>query len=311
MRQSRCHVRVIAGLLTLICFAMVGGTGQTAGVRENRLDLAELRRPMVNPREMPLYTLHMEPEFPSTWQIGRGDAPPIPAGFFGKGSDPWVGPISCVGIPLDPKGAAPTADLVVQHEAIEWIPNPEKRFGPREIPKNYRLRCQMLKLHERAVEPLVVTYDHGKRSEKWNVEVTLAKNHPGGGMIEITRISPDGNGGYADIEIAVKVDFTFREESTGRVVTFTSGVEWLSETDHEFTRWADPATLAQFHIPPSAQGSFIPASRSSGGRIEPLGKCSKNTRVAHSFTLAPTLETIANVPHGTLPQVRQYAPRSE
>lgn len=266
---------------------------------------------MVNPREMPLYTIHMEPEFGSTWQIGIGDAPPIPAGFFGQGSDPWVGPISCVGIPLDPSGDAPTADLVVQHEAIEWIPNPEKRFGPREIPKSYRLRCQMVRLHERAIQPLTVTYDSGKYSEKWDVEVTLAKEHPGGGMIEITKINPDGNGGFADIEIAVKVDFTFKQQKTGEIVSFTSRIEWLSETDHEFTRWADPATLSQFHIPQTAQGNFIPASRSAGVNIDAVAKCSKNATVIHSFTLAPTRETIANVPHGTLPHVRQFAPRRE
>src|SRR5262249_50903996 len=142
-----------------------------------RLELADLRRPMVNARQMPLYTIHMEPELGSTWLIGSAGAPPIPAGFFGPDSDPWSGPISCVGIPLAPTGPAPTADLVVQHEALEWIPNPETRYGPREIPKQFSLRCQMAQLHERVIEPLTVTYAGGKRTERWDVEVTLAKDH--------------------------------------------------------------------------------------------------------------------------------------
>jgi hypothetical protein len=92
---------------------------------------------------------------------------------------------------------------------VEWIPNPEKRFGPAEIPQKFTLRCEMVQLSERGTEPITVTYDGGNRPEQWDVVVKLAKNHPGGGRIEITHINSDGNGGLADIEIAVKVAFQF------------------------------------------------------------------------------------------------------
>ncbi len=305
-----CHVSTFVALTG--GFVSGGRTAaQENAAQPHKASLAELRRPMVNAREVPLYTIHMGPEFESTWKFGSNGTPAIPAAFFGEGSDPWVGNISCVGIPLDPNGPAPTSDLVVQHEALEWIPNPETRYGPREIPKNFKLRCQMVKLREQGTEPLTVTYDNGKRSEKWDVVVTLAKDHPGGGQIEITWVNADGNGGIADIEIAVKVDFTFTQQGTGKVVTLTSGIEWLSETNHYFTRWADTSTLEKFHIPASAQGTFIPASESRDGRVVMRAGASCNRSLTHSFTLAPTKDTIRGVAHGTLPQIKQFAPRKD
>ncbi len=195
------------------------------------------------------------------------------------------------------------ADLIVRHEQIEWIPNPETRYGPREIPKNFKIRCAMVKLHEKGTKPLVVTYDNGKRSESWDVEVNLAKNHPGGGMITITWVSPDGNSGLANIEIAVKVEFTFTQQGTGKVLKVTSPTEWLSETGHEWTRYADAAAMKMFYIPKESQGNFIPASRYLGGSFQPLGKCSQNNQVKHSFTLAPTMETLKGAPAGMMPLI--------
>jgi len=262
-------------------------------------------RPMTNTVDIPLYTLNMESDLDSTWYFGSGDAPAIPAGFFGWGSDPWFGGISCAGIPLDPKGDAPTADLIVRHERIEWIPNPETRYGPREIPKSFNIRCCMAKLHEHGSKPIVVTYDNGKRSENWDVEVNLATNHPDGGMIMITWINADGNSGYADIEIAVKVEFTFTQQGTGKVYKFTSPTEWLSETGHEWTRYADADALAKYYIPKESQGNFIPASHYVGGAFEPMGKCSANNVVKHSFTLSPTIKTLNGAPPGKVPYLRE------
>jgi len=303
--QSVFRAVLVAALI--VC----GWTASSGHAEKPKLDPAnsELRRDMVNARDMPLYTLHMGSELQSTWLFGLNDSPPIPAGFFGAGSDPWSGGISCVGIPIDPNGPAPTSDLMVRHEAIEWIPNPEARYGPREIPRSFKLRCQMVKLHEKVVEPITVTFDDGARSEKWGVEVTLAKEHPGGGMIEITRLNADGNGGLADIEIAVKVDFIFRRVGDDKELTLTSPIEWLSETNHEWSRWADPLAMKAFNIPEAANGNFIPASRTVGGHFEAKGCNSKNARVQHSFTIAPSVETLQGSKAGTLSLLKQFEPR--
>jgi hypothetical protein len=269
-------------------------------------DFSELRAPMVNPVDMPLYTIHMGPEFTSTWIFGFADSPPLPAGFFGPGSDPWSGPISCVGDPFDPTGDAPTADLVVRHETVKWIPNTEKRYGPAEIPRNFVLRCDMVKLSERGTEPITVTYDGGKNPEQWYVNVGMAKDHPGGGRIQITHINSDGNGGLADIEIAVKVAFKFTRE--GRELEAVSKVEWLSETNHSFARWLDAETMSQVHVSPEMNGNFIPATSNIDGRIQFKAGSSCNATVRHSFVLPPKEAEIKGA-WGTFAAIKQFPVR--
>jgi hypothetical protein len=268
---------------------------------------SELRTPMVNPVDMPLYTINMGPEFVSTWVFGPSGGPAIPAEFFGSGSDPWIGSISCVGVPLDTRSVAPTADMVVRHERIEWIPNPEKRYGPAEIPKNFTLRCEMVKLSERGTEPITVTYGGGQRSEEWNVTVEISKNHPGGGRIEITHINADGNGGLADIELAVKVVFKFTRPGRDQLEA-ESDVEWLSETNHSFVRWLDQKSVNQVHISSESQGNFIPTAASVGGETIFKGACSKNATVSHSFVLPPQEAEIKGA-WGTFDAIRQFPRR--
>ena len=273
--------------------------------RHELLKTAELRRPMKDTVDLPLYTIHMGPEFPSTWDFGWV-SPPLPAGIFGSGSDPWSGSISCVGDPLDPKGAAPTADLVVRHEKIRWVRNKESRFGPPEVPESYQLRCQMVQLSELGTEPVTVTYNGGQRPEKWNVRVELAKRHPGGGMIYITHLHNDGNGGLVNVEIAVKVSFVFSR--SGEEVVVDSGIEWLSETNLNFVRWAEPQMSERFFIPEESAGNFIPATANLGGRTQLRAACSKNRAVAHSFILAPVRSEVKGE-WGTFGDVWQFPER--
>ncbi|WP_458237209.1 hypothetical protein [Pseudomonas sp. P5_A2_2] len=274
-------------------------------------DKFSIRQALVNPMDVWLYTIHMPPEFPSTWLFGGRENPPIPADFFDIGSDPWVGEVSCVGIPLEPNGHSPTSDLVVRHDAAEWIANPTRLYGPREVPKNLRLRCDMKRLNERGVEPITVTYGGKRPEEMWSVYVGMAKDHPGGGYIDITWINPNGNGGLCDIEIAVKVEFKFTRlpaSGTPKEVVLKSDVEWLSETNHNFTRWADAAASRTFSISPGAHANFIPASRDLGGEMKAAAGKSCNSRVSHSFILAPK-----NAPQswGRPEMIKQFSARRE
>lgn len=245
--------------------------------------------PIKDSIEMWLYTLNMAPEFQSAWDFGFHGAPAIPAGFFGPGSDPWAGTINCVGIPKDLKGKTRAADTIVTHERLVWVPNPNKRIGPAEIPGKYIIRCALTAMTEKGTKPISVTYDRGKREEKWSVTAKLSDDHPGGGHIEITRVAPDGNGGLCDIHIAIKVDFTFKSLPPAKPATavLRPDVEWLSETDHPFSRWVDKSTLQSFTISPDSNGTFVPASRTVGGRTTRRACNSKSLRVQHSFFLPP------------------------
>jgi hypothetical protein len=296
-------------LSSLPAFAgLLGGYVPSERAFAQALTAAELRTEITNPLEMWLYTLDMPPEFPSTWAFGYEGAPAIPGGFFDTNSDPWVGTIRCVGVPLEPQGHTPTADLVVRHEAVEWIPNPNLQYGPREIPKTFRIRCDMMKLHERMPDPIVVTYGNGQHQDLWNVVVTISKKHPGGGHIDIAWLNEDGSGGLCNIEIAVKVDFTFTNLTNQRQVVLSSKIEWLSETNHNFARFATPAASRLFNISPGADGRFIPSSRILSGEIVPTASKSCSSTVAHSFALAPLL--LPAVP-GSLLQILQFPQRKE
>jgi hypothetical protein len=128
--------------------------------------------------------------------------------------------------------------------------------------------------------------------------------------VDVTWLNPNGNGGLCDIEIAVKVDFTFKQITGpgqwGKTLTLTSPVEWLQETNHPFIRRANSNLMAQFYMSPGSQGTFIPAARDLAGDTV-LGRgCSKNERVTHSFILAPR-----SVPGawGTNPLVKQFPAR--
>jgi hypothetical protein len=297
---------------SLSCAAFAAGFVPSARALAQAFSLTDLRTPIVNPLDMYLYTVHMPPEFPSTWDFGFHGAPAIPSGFFGSGSDPWIGSIACVGQPLDPQGLVATADLVVRHESVNWISNPVAGYGPREIPSNLRIRCDMKQLSERGTEPVVVTYDNGQRQEIWDVVVRIAKEHPGGGIIDVTWLNGAGNSGLCDIEIAVKVDFTFTQRAAagaaGRQVFLSSGIEWLSETNHPFVRRADTAISQRFALSTGAQGNFVPAVRDLGGSHIEARACSKNDRVNHSFTLAPKTQ---QTNPGFLESIKQIPPRKE
>lgn len=253
---------------------------------------SRLRTKIENPITVPLYTIHMGAEFNSTWVFGAQGQPPIPAGFFGLGSDAWSGPISCVGEPYDPGSDTPTADMAVNHERLIWIPNPEKRYGPPEIPEKFQLRVDMVKLSEKVTKPITVTYNGGANSEQWDAKVQLGKDHPGGGIIDIVYVNSDSSGGLMDIEIAVKVDFVFKKQGTDTVRVLTSGVEWLAETNAPFSRRISKELSEKYYVTPEMDGGFVPALQNVDGRVMAKACSSKNSSVIHSFVLPPTMREI-------------------
>ena len=121
----------------------------------------------------------------STWVefggTGMGAVPPIPAGFFGPGSDPFDGIIALKGEPLlGYPGQVST--LIERLEFAELMPSAT-------------IAIEMVELNLVSVEPIIVTYDGGTVDSFFDVFVTLSDIGPSTGYMTITETTP-GAGYY-------------------------------------------------------------------------------------------------------------------
>ncbi len=99
------------------------------------------------------------------------DEHPIPANFFGPGSDPFVGRIILVGQPLNtqPPGILGATDTIVRRNGPVFLPDPDSAG---QIP------IEIVALNLVSVQPIVVTYNGGTNPELWNVQVNLSRAAP-------------------------------------------------------------------------------------------------------------------------------------
>ncbi len=109
-------------------------------------------------------------------EFGTPDLPPIPEGFFDPGSDPFVGRIDFVGMPIDPAGLGETDTIIQRTGTAPLNTNGSVATVPIEI--------QQLQL--RSVEPIAVG------SGLWDVFVSLPPAQPGSGNMTIIRIDELG-----------------------------------------------------------------------------------------------------------------------
>ncbi len=122
---------------------------------------------------------------------------PIPAGFFGPGSDPFAGAVPLVGVPLDP-GTLGSTDTIIRRGDVIFpgagFPRPS---GPVDI--------ELVELSLTSVEPITVT---GVQTELWFLDVDRSPvplPTPGdlGAILETS-----GGGAYSAF-LVVRPKFTF------------------------------------------------------------------------------------------------------
>jgi hypothetical protein len=117
--------------------------------------------------------------------FGVGTNPPLPAGFFGPGSDPFVGKVLFRGAPLDtlPPGALGDADTIVRRLGDCGLPG---------IGAQCTVPIEIVALHLVSVKPIVVTFGGGS-PQLWDVELCLSgvATQPQGQMT-IRLDCPDG-----------------------------------------------------------------------------------------------------------------------
>jgi hypothetical protein len=140
---------------------------------------------------------------------------PIPPGFFGPGSDPWIGVINLHGEPLtNGAGVTPGNWLAAQADTIV------QRLGPAAIPvtacpATAQVPIQIVALALTSWQPITVTFGGGLNPTLYCVDVCLSSMtapQPVGQMV-ITKLSPLG-GRFTSI-LPVVPRFIFTKGSIG------------------------------------------------------------------------------------------------
>ncbi len=140
--------------------------------------------------------------------------PPIPADFFGPGSDPFEGTITLVGVPVcsEPAGALESTDTIVRRTTDSG----DLDVGPQFV------EIQVVALSLVSTGPITVTYNGGQDPELWDVEVRLSDTvpQPTGTMV-ITKTHEDG--GLYESTFGIFPRFVFTRSSPPAVVQLDCG----------------------------------------------------------------------------------------
>ncbi len=120
---------------------------------------------------------------------------PIPANFFGPGSDPFIGPVQLEGNPLN-FGSFGDADTLV--ERLDEV-------DPPPFPAETTVDIEILALSLTSIAPIEVNESSG--TSLWDVSVELDPTTPMLGQLEITKT--DANGGTFSTQLQVQPRFTF------------------------------------------------------------------------------------------------------
>jgi hypothetical protein len=193
---------------------------------------------------------------------------PIPADFFGPGSDPFYGQICLGGTPLQttPPGMLGPTDVVVERLAPAFLPIPGAEIDiPIEIVALSLVSCQ----------PITVSYN-GDPIEQWEVRACLSSVVPQQqGTMRIIKDCPDGGTFTSTLPVTPKLIFTRVNPPGGQqimdpahqdIMTTQNG-HWTHAVPPPFGLWESPGGVTVDHdcfpsspeipIPPGS-GCFYP-----------------------------------------------------
>ncbi len=187
-------------------------------------------------------------------------SPPIPADFFGPGSQPFFGSICYSGQPLGatPFGEFDVADTIIRRPAGD-------PFDRVDLPGTVNVPIEMVALDLKSVNPIIVTYS-GQSPQQWNVQINLSNIPAPAGTMTATKTH--ANGGTFDATIYVQPRFTFTKVSnpsdvrvldTGEagnppIIFHTDNVPWVHDLDPNFH--FEGGCCTDFH-PGVADSNFI------------------------------------------------------
>ncbi len=168
---------------------------------------------------------------------------PLPADFFGPGSDPFDGQIALEGQPLEtsPAGVLGQTDVIIRRPNAEY-------GGPVEI--------EMVALSLVSSAPVTVTYDGGQNPESWDVKVCLSETpYPDQGLVYQYDWCCDGGDyqmAFGDDRLRFYPKFIFIRQSdqTERVLDFA---DWGLSVEF----WTDEGRWSTALHPPDIPGLVI------------------------------------------------------
>ena len=152
-------------------------------------------------------------------QFGVGpESPPIPADFFGPGSDPFAGQVCLKGEPLG--GLYGNSDTIIRRE--------QDPFGPCELPGGdpSAVLIEIIELSLVSIAPITVQFNGGATTEDWDVAVDLSADPSPPGTL--TAVKTHCNGGTYTSTLPVRPRFTFTKVSDpGQVLVLDTGLEGI------------------------------------------------------------------------------------
>ena len=156
---------------------------------------------------------------------------PIPADFFGPGSDPFDGVISLTGSPCQttPLGTLEPTDMIIERTETLELPS---------IPSIDKVPIKIIALSLVSSTPITVTYGGGTTTEEWDVQVYLSSIFSQGEIPHLEVIRDDINSGTFTCELSVRPRYVFtRTSPPGGPLVFDESrtLYFYTET---FGRWA-------------------------------------------------------------------------
>ncbi len=147
-------------------------------------------------------------------------SPPIPADFFGPGSDPFTGSVCLQGEPLGETqwGNFGEADTLVRRTGGPLGTGDPFSLDDLCPPWNVesQVETEVVALSLTGIAPITVTYNGGQNPEEWNVTVDLSEVAPPTGTV--TAVKTHCNGGTYSSELHVQPRFTFARVADPGVV---------------------------------------------------------------------------------------------
>ena len=128
---------------------------------------------------------------------------PLPADFFGPGSDPFDGTVTLSGSPIDSDTFGPADTIVRRMEDL----------CPDDVNQSVTVDVEIVALSLVSVDPITVSFNGGQTTELWDVQVCLSSQPQPTGTMTITLEESDC--GTFDSMIPVLPRFTFTRQSTG------------------------------------------------------------------------------------------------
>ncbi len=151
---------------------------------------------------------------------------PIPADFFGPGSDPFHGVIAVEGNPqpttLCPNDDLSGVDTLVERLDPALVPN----VGDTDV-----IDIEIVSLSLRSVAPIVVTENGGQNPQPWDVEVDLSSVPQQQGSMTVRHLNPAG--GTFDSVLPVIPRFTFVRQSDHQTLVLDLGLEAIPPLDFQ------------------------------------------------------------------------------